>query len=153
MVILAFLAVTACGSGPKADPSPLSPWTFQVNIISGSRAGQTWTGSLVLPPEDSESRGEVRVPARSFEFHYADKTFLMQDCDDIPMVRLVDGVPQEILVTGGPHELRFGFNAGFRREQFHRISERFILEGQSYFGYLNPETYVDGAGKVTFVKP
>ncbi len=151
-IAVALLVLASCVPS-RETASSVTAFSFQVAIISGSRAGQMGTGALVLPSQALRTPGETQVPVHSFEFHYADRTFFAKDCDGVPMVRLVDGVPQEIIVTGGPRELRFGFSAGFERHQFGRASEHFILKGQPYFGYLDPRTYVDGAGKVSFAKP
>ena len=43
-------------------------------------------------------------------------------------------------------------HAGFDRNQFGRDNETFILKGEDYFGYLNADTYVEGAGKVKYLK-
>jgi hypothetical protein len=46
--------------------------------------------------------------------------------------------------------LRFGFTNGFERGQFQRPKEDFVRNGEDYFGYLNPETFVDGVGRITY---
>lgn len=40
--------------------------------------------------------------------------------------------------------------AGFDRGQFGRSEEAFIADGEPYFGDLDPATYVDGAGRVSY---
>lgn len=52
--------------------------------------------------------------------------------------------------VGGIPTQRFGFNAGFNREQFGRDEEAFVRNKEDYFGYLDRNTYVDGVGRIEY---
>lgn len=146
-------AVTAspvsCDAPRVNRPPPASlRWTFEVHIVSGSREGQRWPGAFTvgeLPPG-----GSGVVPVETFTFRYGRLRFTQGDL--AVRVRFENGEPVELLGVGGPDRLRFGFSEGFGREQFGRDSEAFIANGEPYFGYLDPDTYVDGAGTVSFLR-
>ena len=72
--------------------------------------------------------------------------------DGVPSLSFNNGKFERLIwVLGKPTE-RFGFNAGFERWQFGRDEESFIREGKDYFGYLDEDTYVDGAGTITYTQ-
>lgn len=125
-------------------------WSFRVKIVSGSRTGQTWAGGFKVDPADIPARGDVTVTATSFRFSYGGKHFTEKDLGEPAQVRFVNGEPVDLMAVGGPNHLRFGFSAGFDRGQFGRSEEAFIPNGEPYFGYLDPDTYVDGAGRVSY---
>jgi hypothetical protein len=101
-------------------------------------------------PADVPARGDVTVTARSFRFAYGGRSFTEKDLGEHAQVRFVNGTPVDLMAVGGPNHLRFGFSAGFDRGQFGRSEESFIADGEPYFGYLDPDTYVDGAGRVSY---
>lgn len=146
--------VAAASPGSCEAPGVTRPhpaelrWNFVVRIVSGSREGQRWPGVFTvgaLPPD-----GSGVVPVETFSFQYGGMRFSQ---GDLPVrVHFENGTPVELLGVGGPDHLRFGFSEGFGRDQFGRESEAFIPEGQPYFGYLDPDTYVDGAGVVRFTR-
>ncbi len=121
-----------------------------MRIVSGSRAGELATGRVTIHPRDLPRHGNGLVTASRFTFKYAGETFTEADLDAPAQVRLERGEPVELIAVGGPGHLRFGFSAGFDRGQFGRAEEQFINAGEPYFGYLDPSTYVDGAGRVSF---
>ena len=67
-----------------------------------------------------------------------------------PKAEFYEGTMSNLKVVAGPSHHRFAINGGFSRNQFRQYSERFILEGKEYFGYLKPDTIVDGAGTVSY---
>ena len=96
------------------------------------------------------STGSTFIPSISYNLEVEIVSGFM--LDSVPKVRLVDGIFKEIQFVGGPQSKRFGLNAGFDRFQFNRENEKFISKGEEYFGYLNADTYVEGAGKVKYKK-
>lgn len=132
-----------------------STWQFTVTIVSGSRSGQIWTGtfSVARSALAAARRQSIELEPTHFQWFYAGSLFTRLPgggFDAPPKVRFVDGNPVDILATGGNPDLRFGFSAGFDRRQFGRTSEAFIQRNLPYFGYLDPQTFVDGAGHITF---
>lgn len=142
---LVMLLTTASAA---ADPPRTRRWTFEVEILTGSRAGQRFDGEFLVGA--LPRRGTGVVPVETFAFSYGGERFTQTD---LPVrVRFARGEPVELLGVGGPNHLRFGFTEGFEREQFGRPEEGFILRGEPYFGYLDPSTIVDGAGRVRFTR-
>jgi hypothetical protein len=138
-------------SNPSEHKSPTHQWEFVVYIISGSRSGQTWTGSFEINNRDLVGADDKAIIPENFFLHYAGRIFKASDLDDVPKIRFSNGQPVEVIATGGPKYLRFGLSAGFERGQFGRPSEQFIRNDRPYFGYLDPDTYVDGAGTISFL--
>ncbi|MBT9560912.1 MAG: hypothetical protein IV100_33110 [Myxococcales bacterium] len=125
-------------------------YPFSLEIVSGSREGERSTGTVSVPRASMPRGGSGTVEASAFTLNYAGRKLTEANLDGPAQVRFDRGRPVELIAVGGPQELRFGFTAGFSREQFCRSEEEFIRRGQPYFGYLDPETYVDGAGVVSF---
>jgi hypothetical protein len=138
-------------SSPSRDK--LIQYDFVVKIVSGSMAGKEFRGSFAYSLSTATQKGEESIPVADFKFTYRDGDYTHQTLDGVPQVSLKNGKFQTLVLVGGTAENRFGFNAGFEREQFNRQGvEDFVREGKPFFGYLNPDTYVDGVGKVIFTK-
>lgn len=131
---------------------PAISYSIEIEIISGFNKGKTAKGFFSYSPLGILGEGEEFLEVSEFEFTYDKDTFTKDMFDSVPKVKLVDGVFKEIQFVGGQQTKRFGVNAGFDRNQFGRDNENFILKGEDYFGYLNADTYVEGAGKVKYKK-
>ena len=127
-------------------------YNLEIEIVSGFNKGKTAKGFFSYNPLRILGEGEEFLEVSEIEFTYDKDTYTKDKFDSVPKVRLVDGVFKEIQFVGGPQTKRFGVNAGFDRNQFGRDNETFILKGEDYFGYLNVDTYVEGAGKVKYIK-
>ena len=132
--------------------TPSVSYSFEVEIISGFNKGKIAKGSFSYNTFGIKGEGEEFLDVSEIEFTYDNDKYTRNTFDAVPKVRLIDGKFKEIQFTGGPQTKRFGINSGFNRNQFGRDSEIFILKGEDYFGYLNAETYVEGAGKVKYKK-
>ncbi|MDJ1175775.1 hypothetical protein [Roseofilum capinflatum] len=132
---------------PKQELQGKKTYDFTVNILSGSLAGRQFTGFFTYDPSTLQGEGEETILAEEVQFNY-----LSQYTRQKQHARLAfkNGTFQRMIWVDGKKTERFGFNAGFNRWQFGRPSENFIRQGQDYFGYLNPRTLVDGAGRVSY---
>jgi len=157
--ILAFLialmiAPLAAQSSDVRGPVIMGPvqYDFTVKIISGFLEGDVYRGHFAYDPSHLKGVGAETIEVTEIDFKYRGDEYQRNGFDGVPKVRFKDGQFLDIVFVGGPKTKRFGLNAGFRREQFGRNSERFIREGKGYFGYLDKRTFVDGAGKITYRK-
>jgi hypothetical protein len=121
-----------------------------VNIISGTYEGEKGKAVFSYDPSKVKGLAEEIIEGNEITF-----TFLEQTVIGKPKILLQDGQFKDILwvshVNGKKGKtFNFGFNEGFLREQFNGESEEFIQSGQSYFGYLDELTYVDGAGTIEY---
>jgi hypothetical protein len=132
--------------------TPSISYSLEVEIISGFNKGKIAKGSFSFNTFGIKGEGEEFLDVSEIEFTYDNDKYTRDSFDAVPKIRLIDGKFKEIQFTGGPQTKRFGINSGFNRNQFGRDSEIFILKGEDYFGYLNAETYVEGAGKVKYKK-
>jgi|LakMenEpi09Nov12_1017454.scaffolds.fasta_scaffold00837_3 hypothetical protein len=117
---------------------------FLVNVISGSLKGKQFKGSFTYNPLLLKGKGQETINVLSAEFNYLSKY------TETPNISFTDGNFERLIWVSGKSTERFGFNAGFRREQFGRPEEAFIRNGKDYFAYLNAGTFVDGAGTITY---
>lgn len=132
--------------------TPSISYSLEVEIISGFNKGKIAKGSFSYNTFGIKGEGEEFLDVSEIEFTYDNDRYTRDTFDAVPKIRLIDGKFKEIQFTGGPQAKRFGINSGFNRNQFGRDSEIFILKGEDYFGYLNADTYVEGAGKVKYKK-
>ncbi|NEP90535.1 MAG: hypothetical protein F6K18_29030 [Okeania sp. SIO2C2] len=132
---------------PKKELQGKMTYDFTVKILSGSLTGRQFTGFFTYDPSTLQGEGEETILAEEVKFNY-----LSQYTHQKQHARLAfkNGTFQRMIWVDGKQTERFGFNEGFERSQFGRPSENFIRQGQDYFGYLNPRTYVDGAGIVSY---
>jgi hypothetical protein len=117
---------------------------FLVNVVSGSLKGKQFKGSFTYNPLLLKGKGQETINVLSAEFNYLSKY------TETPNISFTDGNFERLIWVSGKSTERFGFNAGFRREQFGRPEEAFIRNGKDYFAYLNAGTFVDGAGTITY---
>ncbi len=122
-------------------------YNFEINIITGSLSGNVYKGSFSYTVNKENKQGLDTVLVDRFDFNYKNHSFTKNNLDWVPKVILKDGKFQKILFVGGDQTMRFGLNIGFERYQFNSPGEEFIRNGDSYFGYLNSRTYVEGSGK------
>ncbi|MBK8398615.1 MAG: hypothetical protein IPL26_25635 [Leptospiraceae bacterium] len=144
------LGIKTLSTGSTFIPS--ISYNLEVEIVSGFNKGKIAKGIFSYNPLGILGDGEEYVEVSEIEFTYDKDTYTKDMFDSVPKVRLVDGIFKEIQFVGGPQSKRFGLNAGFDRFQFNRENEKFISKGEEYFGYLNADTYVEGAGKVKYKK-
>lgn len=132
---------------PKKELQVKMTYDFTVKILSGSLTGRQFTGFFTYDPSTLQGEGEETILAEEVKFNY-----LSQYTRQKQHARLAfkNGTFQRMIWVDGKKTERFGFNAGFNRWQFGRPNENFIRQGQDYFGYLNPRTFVDGAGIVSY---
>lgn len=149
-VILAILAWAnfPVNSMPKVIPTDKITYDFVVNVISGSLRGRQFNGFFSYKPSILRGKGQETIAVIEAEFNYLSK---YTHNDGMPSISFTDGNFERLTWVLGKQTERFGFNAGFRRLQFCRDEEAFIQEGKDYFGYLDENTYVDGAGKITYI--
>lgn len=147
------LMTASCGAAavaPQAPaqvqplPAPTVYYEVNVEVISGSRTGDRYSGYVGFPRSAEDS--EVAIPESAFCFGDA----IFYNLGGPAVARFESGELQSIEVTGGPTGAGFGVNIGFQRGQFRRPTEAFIGRGEDYFGYLNAQSYVDGAGTVSY---
>lgn len=150
IAMLIALVTGASSSAALAKAPGTMEYPFSLEIVSGSREGELSVGTVSVPRASLPRGGTGTVEASKFTLTYAGRRFTEANLDGPALVRFHDGRPVELIAVGGPQDLRFGFSAGFSRDQFGRDEERFIPQGLPYFGYLDPHTYVDGAGVVSF---
>ncbi len=138
----------------NTSPIFLTPITYEIDIeiISGFNRGKKATGFFTYNTSNIKGEGEEFIEVSDIEFIYDKDAYTRDMFDSVPKVRLLNGEFKELQLVGGPQTKRFGINSGFNRNQFGRDSEKFILNGEDYFGYLNADTYVEGAGKVKYTK-
>lgn len=134
----------------KKKDDKIVKYEFVINIVSGSQLGKKYSGSFSYSTSGIKGKGEETVQVSSIDFDYRDIKFAKNGFDQVPTVLLKDGKLVDLIMGGGPNTKRFGLNCGFERGQFGRPEESFINEGKSYFGYLDSQTYVDGAGKILY---
>lgn len=142
------LANLPINSMPNIIPTDKITYDFVVNIISGSLRGQQFHGFFTYKPSILTGKGQETIAVIEAEFHYLSK---YTHHDGMPSISFTDGNFERLTWVLGKQTERFGFNAGFQRLQFGRDEEAFIQEGKDYFGYLDENTYVDGAGKITYI--
>lgn len=124
-------------------------YDFHVNVISGSLKGKEFNGFFSYNPLLLTGKGKETITVQEAEFNYLSK---YTHKDGIPSISFTDGNFEKIIWVSGKSTERFGFNDGFNRTQFGRDEEAFIREGKDYFGYLDKNNYVDGAGKIVYVR-
>lgn len=120
-------------------------YLIKINIISGSKKGQLAEGIVSFLQDATQGIHH----ANRFILHYDDQCYTIKETG-APKAELYEGLISNLKVVAGPSQHRFGINGGFARTQFRRNSEKFILEGKEYFGYLYPNTIVDGAGTISY---
>jgi hypothetical protein len=122
-------------------------YDFTVRIKSGSKLGQIFVGFFSYDPSShiTEREGEELITVSEIKFDYMstydkDKPNIVLDNKKFKRLEWVGGIPTQ----------KFGFNAGFNREQFGRDEEAFVRNKEDYFGYLDRNTYVDGVGRIEY---
>lgn len=147
------LITASCGAAPISQsavtpvqplPEPTVYYEVNIEVISGSRTGDHYSGYVGFPSSSEES--ERLIPESAFCFGDA----IFYNLRGPALARFEEGELKSIEVTGGPTGAGFGVNIGFQRGQFVRPAEAFIGRGEDYFGYLNANSYVDGAGTVSY---
>jgi len=118
-------------------------YIVDIQIISGTKSGQLASGIV--------SFAKDQTTANRIIFHYDGGCYTMKDMSQ-PTATIENNSLRNLIFVGGPNDHRFGVNGGFNRKQFGREIESFIPNGEEYFGYLDPSTYVDGAGNVKYRK-
>ena len=119
-------------------------YDFLVNVVSGSLKGRQFGGFFSYGPSVLKGKGQETISVLQAEFNYLSKY------TESPTISFNDGKFEKLIWVSGKSTERFGFNAGFERNQFGRDEEAFIRNGKDYFGYLNERTFVDGAGTITY---
>ncbi|HNF13376.1 MAG TPA: hypothetical protein PK453_06885 [Leptospiraceae bacterium] len=155
---LSTLSIQTASTIPEKDSSGLIKtagsvnYDFEIQVISGFNEGKKYRGSFSYDSSLLKGRGEETIEVSDIQFTYENDAYIRSSFDSVPTAVFQDGKFKDLVLVGGPTTKRFGLNAGFDRRQFGRPSEAFILEGKSYFGYLDAATYVEGAGKVIYIK-
>jgi hypothetical protein len=134
---------------PKAPEPTIVSYSFQVNIVSGSLMGKSFKGSFSYDPKLATGADPQIVTDTAFQFNYLIGTELVLDAP--AKITVIGGKATQLTVVGGPQGKRFGINLGFDRNQFGLESEAFVRNGEQYFGYLNANGFVDGAGRVAYL--
>jgi hypothetical protein len=124
------------------------PIRMGVDIVSGTMNGQHFVGAIDYDASLVSKTERSVIAARNVRFCY--RNGLLESFDAPPQLEFDKGTFVRAIGTGGDNQNRFGFNAGFDRNQFGRETEAFIRNGDDYFAYLNPATYVDGAGVINY---
>ena len=121
-----------------------------VKVISGTYTGKT--GYALFSYDQDKATGAL---AETIDGEQIVFNFLDQQITGKPQIILASGQFQNVAWVataknpqGQP--FNFGFNNGFDRNQFGNASEAFIVNGGNYFAYLQPSTYVDGAGMIAY---
>jgi hypothetical protein len=125
-------------------------YSFTVQIVSGTRTGTSYTGSFQYDSRQLTGTGPETLSAQSLQFDYLPAN--QQVFDAAGVLSFTNGAFVALTVAGGPSTLRFGINAGFDRNQFGRVEEDFVRNGEQYFGYLTPDIFVDGAGTIRYTR-
>ena len=159
LTVISVLFIMMSASAPLTAEDPPDPvvtgivqYEFTVEIISGFLEKEVYKGKFSYNASRMKGTGAESLEVTDISFTYRCDVYQRKSFDWIPKVKIQDGKFIDIEFVGGPQNKRFGLNVGFNRNQFGRESESFIREGQRYFGYLDPHTYVEGAGKVTYKK-
>jgi hypothetical protein len=121
---------------------------FTVQIVSGTRTGRTHTGAFQYDSSLLTGTGQETLTAQSLQFDYLPAN--QQAFDAAGLLSFMDGRLVSLTVLGGPGTQRFGINAGFDRNQFGRVEEDFVRNGEQFFGYLSTDGFVDGAGTIRY---
>lgn len=125
-------------------------YNFTVQIVSGTRTGTSYTGSFQYDSRQLTGVGQETLSAQSLQFNYLPAN--QQVFDSAGVLSFTNGAFVSLTVAGGPSTARFGINAGFDRNQFGRVEEDFVRNGEQFFGYLAPDAFVDGAGTIRYTR-
>jgi hypothetical protein len=128
----------------------ISTYLFTVNIISGRLKGKIYKGFFSYDSSQLNSIGEERLSVEEFMFDYQGVFHTNSSFGSLPQVVFNNGKFQFLEAIGILMKRRFGFNAGFKKSQFSRDEEAFVRAGEGYFAYLDPDTFVEGAGTITY---
>ena len=128
---------------------------FGTDIITGSKRGHRYYGGITYQVPSTASAGETTVDLLDFRFCYAGHLVTLSNFDPIynskPSALLLNGKFERLTASGGDGTARFGINAGFGRADLARMTSLdFIANGEDYFGYLDRNTIVDGAGRIFY---
>ena len=126
-------------------------YAFTIKVISGSLQGEVYKGTFTYSINNLVGKDRQSIEVDDISFNCRGIKYDRNGFDSVPTVILKNGEFSDLVLVGGPHEKRFGINGGFNREQFNRPVEIFINEGKGYFGYLDADTFVDGAGVITYI--
>ncbi|BBM84700.1 protein kinase domain-containing protein [Candidatus Uabimicrobium amorphum] len=132
-----------------AYQTKLVHYDFKVNIVSGSLQGNTYQGSFSYNPEKLRGKGKEEIEATTTKF-----TFLDQVSIKTGNITFENGIFKDLHLQDSTKNHSYGINDGFGRDPkyFRRYSEQFIINGKSFFAYLNPQSMLDGAGTVTYTR-
>lgn len=149
-----FSRIAACNlnSDQLQNNQEIIFYKFIIKIVSGSLRGAVYKGFFSYDASSLTQKGKEQIDIEEIRFEYQENIFDKKGFDSTPKAHFEDGIFQDLSFVGGQSTQRFGLNSGFERNQFGRISEDFIHQGESYFGYLDANRYVDGAGTVTYRK-
>lgn len=132
--------------------SAIITYKFIVNVISGFLKGKEYQGCFSYNSSQLRNTGEETIEVVDARFRYQGVDHTESSFDGLPQVSFKAGEFQHFIALGGSRKCRFGINAGFNHLQFCRPEEASMREGKDYFGYLDPDTFVEGAGKITYIK-
>ncbi|MTJ10719.1 GUN4 domain-containing protein [Anabaena sp. UHCC 0204] len=132
--------------------SSIITYKFTVNIVSGQLKSKKYEGHFTYDQSQLNCNGDETIEVLEAQFRYQGVNYTESSFDGLPKVSFKDGEFQHFIAVGGSIKRRFGFNDGFHRSQFGCPEEAFVREGKDYFAYLDPDTYVEGAGRVTYIK-
>lgn len=135
------------------NASSVVTYIFSVEIVSGWLKNKKYEGCFSYNSSHLTQHDVQELEVLDVRFRYQGVDYTLSSFDDgFPRILFKGGEFQDLLFVGGSQKRRFGLNAGFDRLQFGSPEEAFVKEGASYFGYLDPDNYVEGAGRVTYVK-
>ena len=116
-LLACLLALTGCihAGGPR-----IQHYSFQVKVISGFLEGETYTGHFSVDTSKLTGQGDEHLPVEDIDFRCRGAAYGRDGFDAVPETWFHNGKFTELRLVGGPHDKRFGLNAGFGREQFGR---------------------------------
>lgn len=124
----------------KMKPENKVEYDFQVIILAGNLKGKTYKGSFSYDANELTGKGEEILEVLQLQFDYT------TSLDWQPKVKFVNGQFQKLYAVGGSRHQRFGINDGFSPLQFPEELR------DNYFGYLRPDTYIEGCGMIRYFK-
>lgn len=127
-------------------------YKFTVNVVSGQLKSKNYQGHFTYDQSQLNCNGDETIEVLEAQFRYQGVNYTESSFDGLPKVSFKDGEFQYFIATGGSIKRRFGFNDGFYRSQLGCPEEAFVREGKDYFAYLDPDNYVEGAGRVIYIK-
>ncbi|MDB9466153.1 GUN4 domain-containing protein [Dolichospermum circinale CS-539] len=126
-------------------------YKFTVYVVSGQLKTKRYEGHFSYDQSQLNCNGDENIEVLEAQFRYQGVNYTESSFDGLPKISFKNGQFQNFIAVGGSIKRRFGFNDGFHRSQFRRPEEAFVREGKDYFAYLDPDTYVEGVGRVTYI--